>query len=67
MVQPPGSKSQFLPNASFPTPIFEVNAAGEYIFELDVWDTTGQESCETAVEVVIVTPDEAIHVEGLCR
>jgi len=65
VVQPSGSKSQFLPNSSFPTPIFEVNAAGEYIFELDVWDTTGQESCETAAEVVIVTPDEAIHVELL--
>tara|TARA_B100000029_G_scaffold515483_1_gene622700 strand:- start:1080 stop:3353 length:2274 start_codon:yes stop_codon:yes gene_type:complete len=63
--QPDGSTSQFIPGTNFPNPVFAVNAAGEYIFQLTVWDTTGQESCEPAIAVVTVTPDEAIHVELL--
>jgi hypothetical protein len=63
--QPTGSVSQLLPGDTFPTPVFEVNVAGEYVFQLSVWDTTGWESCEPATQVVVVTPDEAIHVELL--
>jgi hypothetical protein len=63
--QPTGSVSQLLPGDTFPNPVFEVNVAGEYVFQLSVWDTTGFESCEAATQVVVVTPDEAIHVELL--
>ncbi len=63
--QPEGSTSQFIPGVNFPNPVFAVNAAGEYVFQLTVWDSTGQESCEPAIRIVTVTPDEAIHVELL--
>lgn len=63
--QPPGSVGTFIPTDTFPQPVFEVNAAGEYIFQLVVRDASGQESCEPATEVVTVIPDEALHVELL--
>jgi hypothetical protein len=65
VLPPTGSVSQFVPGKTFATPVIEVNVAGEYVFQLTVWDSTGQESCEPATTVVMVTPDEAIHVELL--
>ncbi len=63
--QPPGSASTFLPSASFPNPVFEVNVAGTYVFRLDVWDENGVSSCLPWEQVVLVIPDEALHVELL--
>ncbi len=61
--QPPGSASLFLPSASAPNPIFEVNVAGTYVFYLDLWDDTGQKSCETAQYVVHVGTEGPLAVE----
>jgi len=63
--QPVGSQSVFLPSASAPDPTFEVNVAGQYIFQLRVWDQNSEESCIDANYTVFVNPDEAIHVELL--
>jgi hypothetical protein len=63
--QPVGSQSIFLPSASAPDPTFEVNVAGQYTFNLRVWDADGEQSCVDAEYVVYVNPDEAIHVELL--
>ncbi|HIA01424.1 MAG TPA: choice-of-anchor D domain-containing protein [Myxococcales bacterium] len=63
--QPAGSASVFIPSDEFPNPTFEVNAAGEYLFSLDVWDGNGVKSCIPFKQKVLVIPDEAIHVELL--
>jgi hypothetical protein len=63
--QPTGSKSVFVPSATWPNPTLQANVAGEYEFRLTLTDSTGQESCEDAVVFVVVIPDEAIHVELL--
>ncbi|MFT7578690.1 MAG: hypothetical protein ACI9MR_000348 [Myxococcota bacterium] len=61
--QPTGSRSAFVPNATSPNATFEVNVAGVYEFTLEVTDETGATSCVAEVRTVVVTPDEAIHVE----
>jgi hypothetical protein len=63
--QPAGSQSIFLPSNAAADPTFEVNVAGNYIFELRVWDHNEEESCVSAQYAVLVSPDEAIHVELL--
>ena len=63
--QPALSASKFVPTNSYPTPSFEANVAGKYIFRLDVWDEFGRKSCFSSEAVVFVVPDEAIHVELL--
>ena len=63
--QPTGSKSVFVPSSTWPNPTFQVNVAGEYLFQLSLTDSEGQESCENAYATVVVIPDEAIHVELL--
>jgi hypothetical protein len=63
--QPVGSASNFIPSSTFTNPVFEVNAAGLYTFQLIVTDTTNTDSCEPAILPIIVIPDEAIHVELL--
>ncbi len=63
VVQPAMSSSVFIPSSNFPDPSFEVNAAGIYEFQLDVWDSVGNRSCMPAVYEVMVTPDEGIRVE----
>jgi len=63
--QPVGSQSTFLPSGSSPDPTFEVNVAGQYVFQLMVWDQNNDESCIHAEYTVFVKPDEAIHVELL--
>ena len=63
--QPALSASVFVPTESYPTPSFEANVAGKYIFRLDVWDEYGRKSCFSHEAVVFVVPDEAVHVELL--
>ena len=65
VVQPAGSASVFVPSDTFPNPTFEVNTAGEFQFQLDVWDEGGVKSCVPWKQSVLVVPDEAIHVELL--
>jgi hypothetical protein len=63
--QPALSASKFVPTPSYPSPTFEANVAGKYVFKLNVWDEYGRKSCFSAEAVVFVVPDEAIHVELL--
>jgi hypothetical protein len=42
-----------------------VNVAGQYTFNLRVWDADGEQSCIDAEYIVQVNPDEAIHIELL--
>ena len=63
--QPVGSKSTFIPNDTTPDPTFEANVAGEYTFQLTVWDEAGHANAEPMVFRVMVLPKDAIHVELL--
>jgi hypothetical protein len=63
--QPVGSQSVFLPSFLAADPTFEVNVAGIYEFQLDVWDQNDQKSLTSAFVTVAVIPDEVIHVELL--
>lgn len=76
--QPKGSAGhQFWPNAGAPdakfgakttqngTDFITVNVAGEYVFQLEVWDDANNENCIAAKQTILVIPDEAIHVELL--
>jgi len=63
--QPVGSVSVFVPSDNFPNPTFKTNTAGQYVFELEVWDDKGVKSCVPWQQTVLVVPDEAIHVELL--
>jgi len=65
VTQPGGSQSVFKPTDTSPDVKFEVNAAGRYLFELDVTDATGEQSCEPAQVEVFVNPDQALHIELL--
>ncbi len=67
--QPEGSKQTFVPGATFPSPSFTANAAGEYVFCLDVWDDQSppQQSCTPACVTVLVVPSEALHIELLWK
>ena len=60
-----GSVSLFSPNTSSVSPTFQPNVAGDYKFQLNVWDNTGKKSCFPAEKIVKVLPDQAIHVELL--
>ncbi|TNF26696.1 MAG: hypothetical protein EP329_20855 [Deltaproteobacteria bacterium] len=63
--QPSGAASVFLPSASSPNPMFEVNVAGTYLFHLGVVDAEGRASCQVATYLVTVTPVAALHIELL--
>jgi len=65
VTQPGVSQSVFKPTDTSPDVRFEVNAAGRYLFELDVTDATGEQSCEPAQVEVFVNPDQALHIELL--
>ena len=67
--QPEGSKQAFVPGASFPSPTFTANAAGEYVLCLDVWDDQNppQQSCTPACVTVLAVPSEALHIELLWK
>jgi len=60
-----GSVSLFSPNTANVSPTFQPNVAGDYKFQLNVWDSAGKKSCFAAEKVVKVLPDQAIHVELL--
>jgi hypothetical protein len=64
---PAGNVSSFIPTASFEKPVYEVNVAGAYTFQLGVRDEankrSGEDGCEYTTYTVLVIPDEAIHVE----
>ncbi len=63
--QPAGSNQALTPNASFISPSLLANASGEYEFCLDVWDASGVKSCAPACALVLVIPNNAIHIELL--
>ena len=44
---------------------YHVNVAGTYEFKLTVWDDAGNLNCQSATAVVLVVPDQGIHVELL--
>ena len=62
--QPVGSVSAFVPSADVPNPTFVANVAGDYTFNLVIFDEAEQESAP-AVLAVMVVPDEVLHVELL--
>lgn len=54
-VQPPaGATGTFQPSSDAAAPTFAVDAAGQYLFQLDVWDDAGTKSCVPAVAAVTV-------------
>ncbi|MBM4373207.1 MAG: hypothetical protein FJ098_16245 [Deltaproteobacteria bacterium] len=62
--QPPGAQSVFIPSAAFPNPAFEVNVAGQYTFNLTVYDQQDIPSCSPASAQVLVLPCcGGFHVE----
>ena len=63
--QPVGGASVFFPAPSAESVQLEANVAGTYLFSLDVWDSTGQQSCATAYFELVAVPRDAIHVELL--
>ena len=65
VVQPGGSVSNFSPSPYVGEVTFEANIVGEYIFRLNVRDTMGTVSCSAAEYTVVVTSDDALHVELL--
>ncbi|MCC6619625.1 MAG: choice-of-anchor D domain-containing protein [Deltaproteobacteria bacterium] len=65
--QPAGSNETIRPSATQRDIQFTANIIGSYTFVLDVWDQFGTQSCSPAEYTVIVTSDEAIHVELIWR
>ncbi|MBI5607864.1 MAG: hypothetical protein HY902_03185 [Deltaproteobacteria bacterium] len=63
--QPAGSNQPLLPNANVANPHLLANAAGEYKFCLEVWDSDGLKSCAMSCVYVLVIPNDAIHIELL--
>ncbi|HAN30957.1 MAG TPA: hypothetical protein DCQ06_05115 [Myxococcales bacterium] len=76
--KPKGSDDhKFWPNAGAPDvkfgakttqqsgEVISVNIAGEYVFQLEVWDDANTLNCIAAKQTVLVIPNEAIHVELL--
>ena len=67
VVAPGGSVTDFAPSKYVKDVTFETNLVGEYIFRLNVTDALGVQSCSPAERTVVVTSDDAIHVELLWR
>ncbi|MSQ83320.1 MAG: hypothetical protein EXR77_10615 [Myxococcales bacterium] len=63
--QPVGSNQPLSPTANFANPTLQANAAGDYLFCLQVWDSAGLKSCQPACEMVSVVPTGALHIELL--
>jgi len=61
--KPDGAKSEFVPSYTSPTPTFEVDVAGVYIFYLTCYDQTNTPSCfpETYQVAVIADGCPALH------
>jgi len=63
-VEPPeGAAGVFMPTASTPDPVFEVNVIGRYRFTLEVTDHLGTRSCMPTTLEVNVTSRAALVVE----
>ena len=60
MQGPAGAAGIFLANATVKEPTLVVDAAGTYLFQLDVWDDNGLKSCVPAVAEVSVLPDPPV-------
>jgi hypothetical protein len=52
---PAGSAGAFKPGSDVESPTFDVDAAGQYLFSLDVWDDKDTKSCVAAQVVVNVS------------
>lgn len=63
---PTGSVSTFRPSASVASPIFEVNIAGTYVFELVVTDADGQRSAPVYFTARVVS-SAGLHIELIWR
>jgi hypothetical protein len=66
-VQPPaGSLSQFKPGPTVEAPSFLLDASGQYLFTLVVWDAEGQECCSPALLAVSVDTYPPMPPENGC-
>ncbi len=63
--QPSGSTKGFVPSSTFSNPTFTPDAAGEYEFCLDVVDANGVKACAQTCQIVLVVPNNSVHVELL--
>lgn len=65
--EPARPRPQFVPSATDPQPVVQVNEVGIYRFELLVQDELGNRSgsaeCPNGEVTILVQPDQAIHVE----
>ncbi|WP_158542723.1 choice-of-anchor D domain-containing protein [Lujinxingia litoralis] len=63
ITRPVGSLAQLQPNSASAQPTFWLDLAGEYEFELVVYDEFGMASCESAIVRVTAVPDDDIHIQ----
>jgi hypothetical protein len=63
---PAGAQSGFQPSATAKEVTYHVDAAGEYLFSLDVWDDKGTKSCATAQAVVTASTYPPVTPEVGC-
>ncbi|MBM4371044.1 MAG: hypothetical protein FJ098_05285 [Deltaproteobacteria bacterium] len=63
---PAGSGAAFVPGPDVVAPTFTVDAAGQYLFGLEVWDETGEKSCVPAQAVVTVATWPPADAEAGC-
>ncbi len=63
---PLGASGKFLPGADVQAPTYQVTAAGQYLFHLDVWDDAGVQSCVPALFTVTAATDPPVNPEIGC-
>ncbi len=63
---PLGASGGFLPSADVQAPTYQVTAAGQYLFHLDVWDDAGVQSCVPALSTVVSAQDPPPKPEVGC-
>jgi hypothetical protein len=63
--QPELSTASLVPSGNYPSPVFDADVAGKYVFHLEVVDEDGVKSCFKDAVTVFVVPDQAIHIELL--
>jgi len=61
--QPVSSVATFTPTPTFPSPIFEADQVGMYVFRLRVWDEHDHARCFPAEVQVFAVPAQAIRVD----
>lgn len=61
--RPTDSTAQLTPSSEIAEPTVLLDLVGSYEFHLTVYDTEGNESCNTAVVEATAEPDEEIYVE----